>query len=105
MPGISVISNLLQGLPAPLRRTLYAVVSLAGAVIAVCQIVGWKTLGPVSLDQALQAYALISPAVGVVAVANVSTATGTEDFGQGFDDDFDLSTFHANAPEDFSADV
>ena len=93
MSAVSVLSELLQRLPANARRTLYAVVSAAGAVLALLQTLGWD-LGPISLDRALQVYALVAPAVGVVAVANVSTP-GLEDFGADLDADFDPSSFHA----------
>lgn len=97
MPGLAPIADLLRRLPSSVRRTLYVVVSIAGAALAVCQLVGWDDLGPVTVDQALQAYALLSPAVGVVAVANVSPATGFEEFGQGFAADFDLSSFEPDS--------
>jgi|tagenome__1003787_1003787.scaffolds.fasta_scaffold20870245_2 hypothetical protein len=105
MNSLSVIAGTLQRLPANVRRTLYSVVSLAGLVLAVAQVLGWKDLGPISVDQALQAYALVSPAVGLVAVANVSSPPpDVEDFGQDFDEDFDLSSFDPAAQEDeFSA--
>lgn len=93
MPGIAVVTDLLRRLPAGVRRALYVVVSLAGAALAVFQLLGRDQLGPLSLEQALQAYALISPAVGVVAVANVSPPETFEDLGPGFDADFDLASF------------
>jgi hypothetical protein len=104
MNSLSVITGLLQRLPATVRRALYSFVSLAGLVLAVVQLLGWEDLGPISVARALQAYALVSPAVGVVAVANVTPAApDVEDFGQDFDDDVDLSSFVPAAEDDFSA--
>lgn len=102
MPGLSMISDQLKRLPANVRKTLYTIVSLAGIGLVVCQAMGWKTLGPIDLDQAMQAYALISPVAGGVALANVSPSDqGIEDFGQDFDeDDFDLSSFEPIGPDD-----
>ncbi len=101
MPGLSAFSALLQRLPANVRKTWYSVVSIAGAVLAACQIAGWKTLGPIDIEQAMQAYAFIAPTAGVVAVANVSPADpGFEDLGQDFYDDFDVSSFNATAGEE-----
>jgi hypothetical protein len=91
--GLSVVAGMLQRLPANVRRTLYSVISVAGLALVVAQMLGWQELGPISVDQALQAYALVSPAVGVVAVANVSSPTqDVGDFGD-FEDDFDASSF------------
>ena len=97
MPGIALVTDLLRRLPSNVRRSLYVVVSLVGAALAVFQLIGWQQLGPVSLQQALSAYALISPAVGVVAVANVSPAESFEELGQGFDADFDLASFEPDS--------
>jgi hypothetical protein len=101
--GLSVVTGMLQRLPANVRRTLYSIISVAGLALVVAQLLGWKELGPISVDQALQAYALLSPAVGVVAVANVSPRTqdveGFDgDFG-GFEDDFDASSFDPMVPD------
>jgi hypothetical protein len=101
MPGLSVISSLLQRLPANVRKTLYSFFSLAGVALAVCQAAGWKDLGWFSLNDALRAYALTAPAAGAVAVANVTPSeAGIEDFGQDFSDDFDLSSFGPLTPDD-----
>lgn len=103
MTGLSVITSLLQRLPANLRRTLYSFFSLAGVALAACRAAGWEDLGWFSLDEALQAYALTAPAAGAVAVANVTPSErGIEDFGQDFSDDFDISSFGPISPdEDF----
>jgi hypothetical protein len=102
--GLSVVTGMLQRLPANVRRTLYSVISVAGLALVVAQMLGWQDLGPISVDQALQAYALVSPAVGVVAVANVSPSTqGVEDFDPhlgDFEDDFDASSFDPVVPDE-----
>ena len=88
MTGLSVVTGVLQKLPAPARRTLYSVLMAAGALLAAAQVLGWPDFMPFSLNSALQAYAYFSPAAGVVAVANVSaTSEGSDDFGQDFTDD------------------
>ncbi|HEX5089432.1 MAG TPA: hypothetical protein VFV89_16620 [Nocardioides sp.] len=112
MNSLSVIAGMLQRLPTTVRRALYSFVSLAGLVLAVAQLLGWDDLGPISVARALQAYALVSPAVGVVAVANVTPAPPDvedfdqdldQDFDQELDDDVDLSSFVPAAQDDFSA--
>jgi hypothetical protein len=72
------------------RRTLYAIVSAAGAVLAIAQIAGWKTLGPVDVDSALKAYALVSSPTGFLALANARPREGSDDYGGGRDDDDDF---------------
>ena len=104
MTGLSVITGVLQRLPANARRTLYSLLMAAGAALAVLQVLGWPDWMPFSLNSALQAYALFSPAAGVVAVANVSKpADGSEDFGHdSFEDSFDDSSFDPMTPDDMS---
>lgn len=95
MTALSMISAQLQRLPAGARKTLYSVISIAGLGLVLCQAMNWKTLGPIDLDQAMAAYAVLSPAAGGVALANVSPADpGFEDFSQEFYDDFDVASFH-----------
>jgi hypothetical protein len=101
MTSISVIAGQLQRLPANVRRTLYSIVSLAGLVLLVVQVLGWHDLGPISVDRALQVYSLVAPAIGVVAVANVSTPpSDDEGLGEVVDDDFDFASFAPAAPDD-----
>jgi hypothetical protein len=87
MTGLSVITGVLQQLPASARRTLYSILMAAGAVLAVTQVLGWPDWLPFSEASALQAYAFFSPAAGVVAVANVSPSpAGDADLDYGGDD-------------------
>jgi len=104
MTGFSVITGVLQKLPAPARRTLYSVLMAAGALLAAAQVLGWPDFMPFSLTTALQAYAYFSPAAGVVAVANVSpSAEGSDDFGEDFmDDGFDDGSFDPISPDDLT---
>jgi hypothetical protein len=94
MSGLSSIAGLLKLLPRSVRKALYVVVVLVGAALALCQMVGVDDLGPFTLDQALALYAYLSPAAGVVAVANVSPPAATDESSfTGFDEDVDLSSF------------
>jgi hypothetical protein len=65
------IQSLLQDLPAPLRKALYVIITIVGLVLAILESLDVSDLGPVTMTQALQAYAYLSPLVGAVAVANV----------------------------------
>jgi hypothetical protein len=96
----TTLANALQALPPSIRRTLYTIVTAAGAFLAIAQIAGWKDLGFTDLDTALKTYALISSPTGVLALANVS---GKEDgSGGGFDlEDLD---FHAGSFAGWSGD-
>ena len=89
------IPTLLQELPAPLRKTLYAVVTIVGLVLAILQTLDVSDLGPLTMTQALQIYAFLSPLVGAVAVANVSKpvveSTGLGELVQ--DHDLDMAAF------------
>ena len=67
----TTLASVLRALPPSIRRTLYSVVTAAGAVLAVAQIAGWKTVGPIDMDQALATYALVSSPTGFLALANV----------------------------------
>lgn len=66
----TTLASLLQQLPIGVRRTLYSIVTAAGAVLALAQLAGWKTIGPIDLDEALRTYALIASPTGVLALAN-----------------------------------
>jgi hypothetical protein len=95
----TTLANALKALPPNIRRTLYTIVTAAGALLAVGQILGWKTLGPIDMDQALKVYALVSSPTGFLALANVSPKDeGAGSYGSygsyagssgGFQDDFD----------------
>jgi hypothetical protein len=93
------IQSLLQDLPAPLRKTLYALVTIFGLTLGILQSVGVSDLGPLSMTQALQVYAYLSPLVGAVAVANVKKPAadpGVESAGLGDlvqDYELDMSAF------------
>ena len=101
MPGLSIISAQLQRLPANVRKTLYSLISIAGLGLLLCQAMNWKTIGPISIDQAIAALAVLSPAAGGVALANVSPSDpGFEEFSQDFYDDFDVSSFNATTAEE-----
>lgn len=97
MNATSAAADLLRQLPPTLRRTLYAVVVLLGAVLAALDAAGVSDLGPITVAQALQVYAYISPLVGIVAVANVHPAQPTDaaDPAAGYEheEDVDLSSF------------
>jgi len=75
---MSAVQTLLQSLPSPVRRAIYSTLALVGLALGLCQVFDVSTLGPVTVDQALQAYALLSSATGAVAVANVSSAADAE---------------------------
>jgi hypothetical protein len=93
------IQSLLQELPAPVRKTLYALIAIVGLVLAILQTLDVNDLGPLTMTQALQIYAFLSPLVGAVAVANVSKpapgsmveAAGLGELVQDYD--LDMSAF------------
>ena len=90
----SAIAALLQQLPIGVRRTLYSIVTAAGAVLAVAQLAGWKSLGPVDMEQALATYALVSSPTGVLALANAKGQDGYAGFDPDFQDrDYDVASF------------
>ena len=93
----SAIASLLQMLPSGVRRTLYTVVTAAGAVLALAQYFDIP-LG-IDLQKALAAYAVISSPTGALALANVKPKDG--DYA-GFDPDadyrdYDLASFEGGA--------
>ncbi len=89
------IQSLLQDLPAPLRKTLYWLVTIFGLVLAILQSADVTDLGPLTMTQAFQIYAFLSPLVGAVAVANVNKPTGdSAGLGELVQDyDLDMSAF------------
>ena len=98
MSPITMATDLLRSLPSKVRRTIYTVLALLGLALATCDFLGINDLGPISLDQALQMYAYISPAMGVVAVANVGKPA--EEPVSEFDEDVDLSAFEPVGSEE-----
>ena len=93
MNPITTAANLLRDLPAPIRRTIYTVLALIGAVLAGLVAVGVDTIGSLTVNRMLQVYAYLSPLMGVVAVANVMPGEGDELPLVDFDEDSDLSSF------------
>ena len=92
---MTAIQAQLQALPAPLRQTLYSLVTILGLTLGVLQAIDVNDLGPLTMTQALQAYAFLSPLVGAVAVANVNKPP-VESAGLGElveDNDLDMSAF------------
>lgn len=94
MTPTRLLSESLQRLPGPVRKTLYSILGLIGAALAVCSAFDINDLGPITLAQALEAYAFLSVATGGVAFANVGD-TSTEPAAEvtEFDEDVDLSSF------------
>jgi hypothetical protein len=99
MSPVQALTDLLRRLPQGLRKTIYSVLALLGALLATLVAFGVSDLGPISLTRALELYAYVSPAIGVVAVANV-TATPAEEAVAEFDEDVDLSAFEPVGSED-----
>lgn len=93
MNPISTATTLLRDLPAPLRKTIYTVLALIGAVLAGLVAAGVDTIGAFTVDRMLQVYAYLSPLMGVVAVANVTPGEGDELPLLDFDEDSDTSSF------------
>lgn len=93
MTPTRLLSEALQRLPEPLRKTLYSVLGLVGAALAVCAVAGIDDLGPITLKEALEAYAFLSAATGSVALANVGNPSSEGAEFSDFDEDVDLSTF------------
>jgi len=92
MNPITIATELLRGLPAGLRKTIYTVLALVGAVLAALVAAGVEEIGPVTVDRALQVYAYLSPLMGVVAVANVGPGAAADPLLD-FDEDADVSSF------------
>jgi uncharacterized membrane protein len=99
MSLVQPLSELLRSLPSGVRRVLYVALTVIGAVLAAYNLLGFKDLGPITVSRALEAYAFLSSATGLMAVANVTqhpTATGVPDL----DEDVDLSDFEPVGVED-----
>lgn len=93
MTPTRLLSQALQQLPEPLRKTLYSVLGLVGVALAFCGVAGFDDLGPITLSQALEAYVFLSAATGGVAVANVGNTSSAGAELSDFDEDVDLSSF------------
>jgi hypothetical protein len=93
MNPLTAAAELLRGLPAPARKTIYTVLALIGAVLAGLVAAGVDTIGSITVDRMLQVYAYLSPLMGVVAVANVTAGGGAEQPLLDFDEDSDMSSF------------
>ena len=92
MSTVQLFADLLRRLPRPVRQAIYTVWTLLGAVLAAWQYFNWSDIGSLSVTEALQAYALLSPALGTLAAVNSAKPRETElvDFGE---DEGDLSSF------------
>jgi hypothetical protein len=99
MSPVQALTDLLRRLPQGLRKTIYSVLALLGALLATLVAFGVSDLGPISLTRALELYAYVSPAIGVVAVANVAATPAQEPVAE-FDEDVDLSAFEPVGSED-----
>ena len=98
MSPLQALTDLLRRLPQGLRKTIYSALALLGALLATLVAFGVSDIGPVSLTRALELYAYVSPAIGVVAVANVDKPA--EESPAEFDEDVDLSAFEPVGSED-----
>lgn len=93
MNPLTTAAGLLRELPPPIRKTIYTVLALIGAVLAGLVAVGVDTIGSLTVDRMLQVYAYLSPLMGVVAVANVAPGEGDEQPLLDFDEDADVASF------------
>ncbi len=93
MNPMTTAAGLLRDLPPGVRKTIYTVLGLVGAVLAALVAAGVDDLGPVTVDRLLQVYAYLSPLMGVVAVANVTPGEGEDRMLLDFDEDADVSSF------------
>jgi hypothetical protein len=92
MNPLTSAADVLRGLPAGVRKTIYSVLALVGAGLAACVALGIEEIGPVTVDRLLQVYAYLSPLMGAVAVANVAPV-GDDQALMDVDEDVDLSSF------------
>src|SRR4029079_5017678 len=93
MTPIQSLTDLLRSLPSGVRRGIYTTIVLAGALLAILNASGVSEVGPISVAQALQVYAYISPLAGVVAVANVGKPAPVQAHQPTYDEDVDLRAF------------
>ncbi len=81
----------LQALPRSVRQTLYTALVALGAALSLLSGIGIHDIGTLSVDRALEIYAYLASAVGVVAVANVKPVD--KGFHVEHEEDVDLSSF------------
>lgn len=93
MNWLTLAAGPLRALPPAVRRTIYTVLMVAGAVLTGLATTGVDTIGSVDVDTLLQVFATLSAATGVVAVANVTPGEDDERMLLDFDEDADLSSF------------
>jgi hypothetical protein len=95
MSPVQLLADYLRRLPRRVRQTIYTVWTLIGAGLAACQSFDVTDLGPITVAQALQAFAYLSPAMGAIAVANAAKPQEAEVVD--YDEDFDDTSFTAAA--------
>jgi hypothetical protein len=95
MSPVEILADSLRRLPRRVRRTIYTVWTLLGAGLAACQSFDVTDLGPITVAQALQAFAYLSPVMGAIAVANAAKTPEVEVVD--YDEDFDDSSFTEGA--------
>ncbi len=84
----------IQKLPSPVRMTLYWIVALLGAALAILELVDISDLGPITVDQLQEIYLYLSTATGVVAVSNVNRPMDTPTSATGdYLEGLDMSSF------------
>lgn len=93
MNPLPIATEVLRRLDPRIRKAIYTVLAVIGAVLAGLVAAGVDDLRWFTVDQALQVYAYLSPLMGVVAVANVGTGDADEATLLDFDEDADASSF------------
>lgn len=92
MNPLPIATEVLRRLDPRIRKAIYSVLAVIGAVLAGLVAAGVDDLRWFTVDQALQVYAYLSPLMGVVAVANVGTGDAEATLLD-FDEDADASSF------------
>ena len=100
MSPLQMATDLLRALPSSVRKAIYTVLALLGLVLAGLELLGVSEIGPISMSRAFEVYAYISPAMGLVAVANVNKPADVDAVGDDFDEDVDLSAFEPVGSEE-----
>ncbi|WP_374454975.1 hypothetical protein [Nocardioides sp.] len=91
--NLNTAAGVLRTLPPSIRKTLYTVLGVVGAALAVLVGFDVEKIGPLSVDTMLQVCTVLPPLMGVVAVANVTPGEGDELSLLDFDEDCDASSF------------
>ena len=65
MNPLATATSLLRDLPTPVRKTIYTLLALVGAVLAGLVAAGVDSIGALTVDRMLQVYAYLSPLMGV----------------------------------------